>query len=141
LTGFNNFDGKTDIVSLSIAGGTKEYTLVKTVVAFNNPSQITITVGDISFAASSTQGPIGEVFIKQTVIKPGRNQYDAEFHLAGETAVIGQLFTNYLTNVKVPLVISGTQKSTAIVPLQNAFSTVKLDTTMQGIEANLIAGK
>ncbi|ORZ20216.1 hypothetical protein BCR42DRAFT_203748 [Absidia repens] len=145
LAGFNNFDGKCEIVSLKITGGTKDYTLVETVVAFNNPSQITISVGDISFTAKSTVGSsvgqIGQVFIKDTVIKPGRNQYNAEFHLAGETAVIGQLFSDYLTNVKVPLGISGTETSTNIEPLKAAFGNVKLDTTMQGIEANLIAGK
>ncbi|KAI8332382.1 hypothetical protein BC941DRAFT_516864 [Chlamydoabsidia padenii] len=141
LAGFNNFGGKADIVSLSITGGTKEYTLVKTVVGLTNPSQITITIGDVNFSSKTSDGSvIGQVFIKNTVIKPGVNQYDAEFHLAGDTTAIGQLFSDYLTNVQVPLSIVGTSSSTTIEPLQNALESVHLDTTMKGIQANLVVG-
>jgi hypothetical protein len=123
-----------------IAGGTKDYVLVNTVVAFTNPSQITISVGDINFSAKTTDGTytVGQVFIKDTIIKPGVNQYNAEFHLAGPSAVIGHLFTNYLTNVQMPLSIVGTPESTAIEPLKKALGSVKLATTMNGIQANLI---
>ncbi|SAM05156.1 hypothetical protein [Absidia glauca] len=140
MAGLGNLGGKTDILSLVIAGGTKDYVLVKTVVAFTNPSQITISVGDINFSAKTTDGTytVGQVFIKDTIIKPGVNQYNAEFHLAGPSAVIGHLFTNYLTNVQMPLSIVGTPESTAIEPLKKALGSVKLATTMNGIQANLI---
>lgn len=123
-----------------IAGGNKDYVLVKTVVSFTNPSQITISVGDINFSAKTTDGTytVGQVFIKDTIIKPGVNQYNAEFHLAGPAAVIGHLFTNYLTNVQMPLSIVGTPESTAIEPLKKALGSVKLATTMNGIQANLV---
>ncbi|CAO3627218.1 unnamed protein product [Cunninghamella blakesleeana] len=139
LAGFNNFGGKTDIISLEVTGGTKDYAIVSTVVAFTNPSQITITVGDINFSAKAPSGAvIGQVFIKDTIIKPGVNQYSTEFRLSGETAVIGQVFTAYLTNQRVPLTILGTETSTAIEPLKQAFQTVNLATVMQGIQANLV---
>ncbi|KAI8337106.1 hypothetical protein BC941DRAFT_353316 [Chlamydoabsidia padenii] len=140
MAGFGNFGGKTDIISLVIAGGTKDYVLINTVVSFNNPSQITITIGDINFSATSTSGiALGQVFIKNTVIKPGVNTYNAEMHLAGPGPIIGFLFTNYLTNAKVPLLIVGTPASTQIEPLKGALGSVKLATTMNGIQANLVA--
>lgn len=141
--GFANFGGKTSIISLSVTGGTKDYAIISTVVAFNNPSQITITVGDINFSAKAPDGTIvGKVFIKGVAIKPGVNQYNAEMHLAGPTAVIGQIFSAYLQNVpQIPLTIIGTKDSTTIEPLQTAFSTVSLSTAFAGFQANLIAGK
>ncbi|ORZ08637.1 hypothetical protein BCR42DRAFT_335337 [Absidia repens] len=142
MAGFANFGGKTTIVSLSVTGGTKDYAIISTVVEFTNPSQITITVGDINFSAKAPDGTIvGQVFIKGTVIKPGVNRYNAEMHLAGPTAVIGQIFSAYLQNVpQIPLTIVGTKESTTIEPLQSAFSTVSLSTSFAGFQANLIAG-
>ncbi|KAI8343892.1 hypothetical protein BC941DRAFT_342149 [Chlamydoabsidia padenii] len=141
MAGFNNFNGKTEIQSLTVTGGTKDYTIVTTVIAFTNPSQITITVGDINFSSKMSDGSVvGQVFMKAAVIKPGLNQLDAEFHLAGETKAIGQLFSGYMTNAKVPLVVFGTEKSTNIEPLKPAFQTVNLATTMTGIQANMVAG-
>lgn len=125
-----------------MSGGTKDYAIVSTTVAFTNPSQITITVGDINFSAKGPDGTVvGQVFIKDTVIKPGVNQFNAEMHLAGPAGIIGQIFTAYLTNVpQIPLTIVGTPESTAIAPLKPAFATVNLATTMSGFQANLIAG-
>ncbi|CAO3592899.1 unnamed protein product [Absidia cylindrospora] len=142
MAGFANFGGKTTIVSLSVTGGTKDYAIISTVVEFSNPSQITITVGDINFSAKAPDGTIvGQVFIKSAIIKPGVNQYNAEMHLAGPTAVIGQIFSAYLQNVpQIPLTIIGTKESTTIEPLQGALSTVSLATSFAGFQANLIAG-
>lgn len=139
MIGLGNFNGKTDILSLKIAGGTKDYVLVKTVVAFTNPSQITISVGDINFSAKLSDGTtVGQVFITNTMIKPGVNQYNADFHLAGPTGPIGQLFANYLMNVQVPLTIVGTAESTKIEPLSKALQTVNLATIMPPIQASLV---
>ncbi|CAO3610280.1 unnamed protein product [Cunninghamella blakesleeana] len=139
MKGFNNFNGKTDILSLAVTGGNKDYAIVTTTVAFTNPSQISITIGDVNFSAKTSDGAtIGQVFIKNTIIKPGVNQYNAEFRLAGDKVAIGKVFTAYLTNAQVPLTIVGTQQSTTIEPLIPALETVKLATTMKGIPANLV---
>ncbi|ORZ09924.1 hypothetical protein BCR42DRAFT_462600 [Absidia repens] len=142
MAGFNNFNGKTEIKELTVTGGTKDYTIVSTVIAFTNPSQITITVGDINFASKMVEdgSVVGAVFMKDTVIKPGVNQMNAEFHLAGETAAIGHLFSCYMTAAKVPLTIFGTDKSTEIPSLKSAFKTVSLSTEMTGIASNMVAG-
>ncbi|CEG74411.1 hypothetical protein RMATCC62417_09637 [Rhizopus microsporus] len=49
LAGFNNFGGKLTIDSLAVSGATSKYVIVDLVVSFNNPSNITIVVGDINF--------------------------------------------------------------------------------------------
>ncbi|KAI8340946.1 hypothetical protein BC941DRAFT_347764 [Chlamydoabsidia padenii] len=142
MAGFANFQGKSQIVSLSVTGGTKDYAIISATVALTNPSQITITVGDINFSALGPGGiSVGIAYMKNTVIKPGVNNYNCEIHLFGPAPVIGAVFTAYLTNVpQIPLTIAGTPQSTTIVPLQKALSNVKLSTTMSGFQANLIAG-
>ncbi|KAI9300257.1 hypothetical protein BJ944DRAFT_30309 [Cunninghamella echinulata] len=140
LAGFNNFGGKVDILSLDVIGGTKDYAIANAVVAFTNPSQITIIVGDVNFSAKTADGHIiGQVFIKGTVIKPGVNQYNSELHLAGPTEVLGRVFTDYLTNAQVPLTVVGTEQSTAIEPLKKPFQTVNLATTLKGIQSDLVS--
>ncbi|CAO3620361.1 unnamed protein product [Cunninghamella echinulata] len=139
LAGFANFGGKVDIQSLEVTGGTKDYTIISLAIALTNPSQITINVGDINFSAKAHGYVIGQAFIKDTIIKPGVNQYNSEFRLAGPTELIGQVFAGYLTGAQVPLNIVGTETSTAIEPLKNAFQTVNLATTMKGINAQLVS--
>ncbi|KAG0182429.1 hypothetical protein DFQ28_010921 [Apophysomyces sp. BC1034] len=143
LAGFANFGGKNDILSLEVVGGTKDYVLINLVVAFNNPSQITITIGDISFSTFMNEfnADIGNVFLQNVVIKPGMNQFNSVFHLGGSNSkAVAQMLGDYLTGAKVPLTIKGTTQSTKIASLQSAFSTVQLATEMTGIQANLIAG-
>ncbi|KAI9304512.1 hypothetical protein BJ944DRAFT_266728, partial [Cunninghamella echinulata] len=139
LAGFANFGGKVDILSLEVTGGTKDYAIITLTIALTNPSQITITVGDINFSAKAHGYVIGQAFIKDTIIKPGVNQYTSEFRLAGPTELIGQVFAGYLTGAQVPLNIVGTETSTTIEPLKNAFQTVDLATTMKGINAQLVS--
>ncbi|CAO3592056.1 unnamed protein product [Absidia cylindrospora] len=140
LAGFANFGGKSDILSLDIVGGTKDYILVKLAVSFVNPSHITITVGNINFLTKAKDGAtVGQVFITDTVIKPGVNKYETEFHMMGSTSAIGKLVGDYTMNQKVPLQVSGTMSSTTIAPLQSAFKSVNLATTMSGIDAKLVA--
>ncbi|ORX55704.1 hypothetical protein DM01DRAFT_1321012, partial [Hesseltinella vesiculosa] len=140
LAGFNNFDGKTQILSTTVSGGTSEYVIVDTVVAFNNPSQITITIGDLNLDALYAGTKVGSVYFTNTVIKPGMNQFSSVFHLFGDTNAVGQVFSDYLTNAQIGLSIIGSQQSTKVASLQTAMQTVNLATTMQGFQSNLIAG-
>ncbi|KAI8375941.1 uncharacterized protein BYT42DRAFT_645619 [Radiomyces spectabilis] len=141
LAGFNNFDGKNNILSLKVVGGTSEYVKVQLRVAFNNPSQITITVGDLSFAVMMNEqnANVGKVIMKDVVIKPGMNEFDAEMQLGGsDQKAVSQMLGDYLTNAKVPLTIQGNEQSSQIASLQSGLSTVHLATTMQGIQSNLV---
>ncbi|KAI9322513.1 hypothetical protein BX666DRAFT_2128544 [Dichotomocladium elegans] len=141
LEGFNNFDGKTKILSLSIAGGTSEHILVKLSISMNNPSHITITLGDMQLSTimNEYRAAVGDVFLRGITIKPGNNQFNAEMHMGGSNEkALKQLLSNYMTGAKVPLTVTGSQASTQIPSLKNALATVKLDTSMQGITDKLV---
>ncbi|ORX61810.1 hypothetical protein DM01DRAFT_1365756 [Hesseltinella vesiculosa] len=140
MAGFNNFNGKTTIVSTSVSGGTPEYTIVDTVIAYDNPSAITINVGNINFSSKMNDdgSVVGSVFMENVVIKPGPNQFNGVFHMQGTTEAIGRLYSAYMTNALVPMTVFGTSTSTNIPSLQPAFETVSLTTTMQGIQSNMV---
>lgn len=109
----------------------------------NNPSNITITVGDINFdvVMNEFNAVVGRVYVPNAVIPPGSKTYSAQLHLGeGSTSsqAIGQLFSDYLTAATIPLTIQGSSASTAIAPLVPALSSVKLASTMTGIQANLV---
>ncbi|KAI8372839.1 uncharacterized protein BYT42DRAFT_578204 [Radiomyces spectabilis] len=141
LAGFLNFGGKVDILSLSVVGGQPEYVEIDLKIAFSNPSAITITVGDLTFDTimNEFQSSVGIVYLKDVVIKPGVNTFDAKMHMGGtDLKALAQMLSNFLTNAQVPLTISGTPSSTKIAPLQKALASVKLATTLQGLPNQLV---
>ncbi|KAF7727125.1 hypothetical protein EC973_007986 [Apophysomyces ossiformis] len=143
LAGLNNFDGKNTILTLTVVGGTKDYVVIDLSIQFNNPSQITITIGDISFSTimNELNQDVGTVYLQNVVVKPGMNQFNCVFHLGGSSdKAIAQMLSDYMTGAKVPLTILGSTQSTKIPSLQKALSTVKLATEMTGIQSNLVAG-
>lgn len=113
-------------------------------VQLTNPSQTTITVGDVNFDAllpAAGNARVGRVYMYGLTISPGAQSYSAVMHL-GEAAqsaeAVGALLTGYLTGVSAELTIQGTTTSTNIAPLAPALSTVKLSSTVPGINAGLI---
>lgn len=111
-------------------------------VAFNNPSNITITIGDLTFDSiwKEKGDSIGQVFMKDIVIKPGNNTFDCMMHMMNKNHkdYIDDIVSIYMTNSHAPLTISGTPESTAIKSIQDALSTVRLDTIMAGIDSHLV---
>ncbi|CDS08956.1 hypothetical protein LRAMOSA10316 [Lichtheimia ramosa] len=142
IAGFNNFEGKTTIVKQVVTGGTPDWIEVTLTVAFNNPSNITITIGDLTFDSiwKEKGDSIGQVFMKDIVIKPGNNTFDCMMHMMNKNHkdYIDDIVSIYMTNSHAPLTISGTPESTAIKSIQDALSTVRLDTIMAGIDSHLV---
>jgi hypothetical protein len=143
IIGFSNFGGKATVLSIDIVGGTSEYTLVDLTFELTNPSNITITIGDINFDVifNEQNVVVGRVYVKDAIIPPGAKTFTAQMHLGEKTTnskAIGQIFSNYLTSAVTPLTIVGSEESTKIAPLVPALSSVKLASEMKGIQANLV---
>lgn len=143
--GFANFGGKAEVLTINVVGGTSDYVLIDLTFALTNPSNISITVGDINFNVilNEFNSVIGRTYVKDAVIPPGRTVLSGQLHL-GEASTnpkaVSQVLGNYLTSATIPLTIVGSDKSTAIAPLLPALSSVKLAATMTGIAGNLIGG-
>lgn len=139
--GFASFGGTTEIISLKVVGGTATYIAVDLVIALNNPSQITITAGDLNFDVimDASGSKVGVVTLANTIIKPGRNEMAASMKMTStDLASLSKMLTNYLTNQVTPLTVKGSANSTKIIPLQPGLAQVALKTNMQGIPASLV---
>ncbi|KAI8149167.1 hypothetical protein BJV82DRAFT_209323 [Fennellomyces sp. T-0311] len=141
LAGFNNFGGKADVLSLAVTGGTRDYIIVSTRIAMTNPSQITITVGDmiLDVYMNEFNAKVGDVTIKDATIAPGTNEMDAEMHMYSDNhQALGQLLSNYMTAATVPLTVKGTEQSSDIASLKGGLSTVNMQTSITGMSDKLV---
>lgn len=141
IIGFQSFGGTTEIVSLKVVGGFSTYIAVDLVIALNNPSQITISAGDLVFDVIMDEAgsSVGSVSLTNTIIKPGRNEMSASMKMTGtDLAALSKLLTNYLTAKTTALTVKGTTATTKIIPLQPGLSQVALKTNMVGIPASLV---
>lgn len=125
-------------------GGTSQYIIIDITFTMTNPSNITITVGDINFdvVMNEFNAVVGRVYVKDAVIPPGGKTYSAEMHLGEKSTnakAVSQMLGDYLTSAKIPLTIQGSPESTKIAPLGPALNSVKLATEMTGIAGNLIS--
>ncbi|KAI7873397.1 uncharacterized protein EV154DRAFT_94963 [Mucor mucedo] len=144
LKGFSSFNKKVTIISLKISGATASYVIVDLTVQMENPSDTTITVGDINFDVlmpAYNNARVGLVYMKDLTISPGSKTYTATMHL-GEMATsaeaVGAMFYNYMTGTTVPLVIQGTERSTPIAPLNPALKALTLASAAPGTQTALI---
>ncbi|KAJ2957136.1 hypothetical protein NQZ79_g7103 [Umbelopsis isabellina] len=143
LTGFNDFGGKFTISTVDVTGATPEYVIIMLTISFNNPSFITISIGDISFDTYYSGTNIGPTLLNNLTIAPGTQQYKAEFHLtptAATASVVGQVLSGYLQSQTFALTVKGSDNSTSIDSLKEGLSGVSLDGTLTGIDAHLITG-
>jgi hypothetical protein len=111
------------------------------VIALNNPSQITISAGDLVFDVimDATGSSVGSVTLANTVIKPGRNEMPASMKMTGtDLAALSRLLTNYLTGQTTALTVKGTSFTSKITPLQPGLAQLALKTNMVGIPASLV---
>ncbi|KAI8637942.1 hypothetical protein BD408DRAFT_457039 [Parasitella parasitica] len=143
LAGFNSFGNIAVIKSLKVSGATAQYILVDLVVTLTNPSNITITVGDLNFDVYMNEynAVVGKAYMLDTTIRPGAQDYNCAMHLAeGATSAeaVGKMLYYYLTGATVPLTIQGTTSSTAIAPLKDGMSQLKLGTSINGVTQGLI---
>lgn len=113
------------------------------VVTLNNPSNITIVIGDVNFDVYMNEynAIVGKAYMLDTTIKPGAQDYNSVMHLAeGATSIeaVGKMLYYYLTGAAVPLTIRGSATSTPIVPLQQGLSQLQLATSINGVTTGLI---
>lgn len=112
-------------------------------VEFPNPSNITIHVGNLNFESlwNEKNANIGAVFIDDMTIVPGNNTFTAIMHLMTpqNKELANMMVSNYMTQAQVPLTILGTKNSTEIPSLQEGLETVKLASSITGINRTLVA--
>ncbi|KAF1802885.1 hypothetical protein V8B55DRAFT_1045444 [Mucor lusitanicus] len=143
LAGFNSFGNTAVVKSLKVTGATLKYIIVELDVTLANPSNITITIGDVNFDVVMNEygAVVGKAYMLDTTIKPGAQDYKSIMHLGeGATSIeaVGKMLFYYLTGAAVPLTIQGSPTSTTIEPLKQGLSQLKLATSINGVNEGLI---
>ncbi|KAI9320988.1 hypothetical protein BX666DRAFT_1260723 [Dichotomocladium elegans] len=143
LAGFNDFGGSFVInsESVKVVGATKEYIVITLSIQLNNPSQITITLGDMNLDIYMNEfnAMIGTSFLTGVTIVPGMNTLNSEIHMGGtSTAALLQMLSNFMTGATTPLTLKGSEKSTEIASLKDGLGAINMGTTMSGIQDKLL---
>lgn len=109
----------------------------------NNPSPISITVGDVTLRVWYQGYDIGPAIIKNLVAVPGANTYDADFQLTptadtNQQVVLASVLSGYLMQQTFQFEVKGNTDSTSVDSLKEGFAGLDLKTTLTGIPATLI---
>lgn len=129
----------TVINSLDVTGGTPENLLLSINVTMVNPSDFSISTGDVSFKMGSEGAELGLVTLKNLSLARGSNTVMAEATFDPKSSDIGQnLLSTFVMGKDNGVQISGHSDSTAIASLAEPLSVVSLGSTLPGLKAPLI---
>ncbi|CAG8458295.1 13175_t:CDS:2 [Acaulospora colombiana] len=140
LAGFEGLKAKpVTINGLDVTSGTSSVLTVPINTSLFNPSPVTISAGDITFNVISVGLNMGSVVINDLTIVPGNNNLSATTFLSPPSpAISGLLLSQFIANVTQPLSIVGSQNSTNIDSLKEAFSQIKIDTFLPPLGRRLL---
>ncbi|WFD30560.1 hypothetical protein MSPP1_001581 [Malassezia sp. CBS 17886] len=143
LAGLQNL-GVRPVVSsdLDVKRGTKDYLEITLIASMVNPSHLTIGAGDVAFGLLFQNRPIGTANIAGLKLVPGVNNVSAAVHYQpvgqANTAAGQVLLENYVQGDLSNASIKGSKDATPIVPLQQAFSGITLQTQIPPLHQLLI---
>ena len=130
IAGLQGLNAKPATVSnLDVASGTPYYLSITVDTLLNNPSNITIGTGDVSFTLQFEGANIGQALINNAIIVPGDATYatNVQYSPQGSAVIHGQhLLENYIQGVDSATTIQGNTGSTPVVPLQDALAQINL---------------
>ncbi|KAG0335580.1 hypothetical protein BG004_008396 [Podila humilis] len=140
MVGMNLNVGGAQIANISIVGGTPEYLEINQNVVLQNPSGLTVKVGDVAFNIGYAGHAMGSAVVSNMVLAPGTNTLPAVFHMTPDSDALRDAFlSGFVAGASFNLDISGSVDSTKVESLKEAMASVKLASTIKGITDRLIA--
>ncbi|CAO3620373.1 unnamed protein product [Cunninghamella echinulata] len=129
----------TTINSVDMTGGTKEALQLDIGVSMGNPSDFSMSVGDVVFNMFAGATQVGTVTLANLTLQRGENKVIAKANFDPKSSTDGQnMLSTFVMGQNNDASIGGFDKSTAIASLQKALSAIKIDTTLPGLKAPLI---
>ncbi|KAJ3316760.1 hypothetical protein HDU76_001562 [Blyttiomyces sp. JEL0837] len=137
--GFAGFTGVTiDAFDLPESDPTKGI-VIQTKTTLQNPSIITIELGQLNFDTYVNGSNIGSLTAEKVTLAPGKNSLDLNGHLkainASDVDTLSSVFSFYLGGTSNPLIVNGTSVVPAAGPaswLSAGFVGLTLDVTLNG---------
>ncbi|KAG0006468.1 hypothetical protein BGZ65_007614 [Modicella reniformis] len=140
LVGMNLNAGGAQITNISVVGGTPEYLVIHQNVVLQNPSGLTVKVGQVAFNINYAGNAMGKAIIDNMVLVPGTNTLPAVFRLAPPNEHIRDGFlSGFVAGASFTLDIAGSADSTTVESLKEAMASVKMSSAITGITDKLIA--
>ncbi|KAF9926523.1 hypothetical protein FBU30_003926 [Linnemannia zychae] len=140
MAGMNLNAQPAAITNITVTGGTPNYLIIKQNVVLQNPSGLTVKVGDVSFDISYSGIMMGKAVVSNMVLAPGANTLPAEFHLSPPDAHVRDAFlSGFVAGATFNLAIAGGPDSTKVESLKLAMQAVKTSAAITGITDKLIA--
>ncbi|KAF9918401.1 hypothetical protein BX616_008961 [Lobosporangium transversale] len=140
LAGMDLNTGGAQITDIRVTGGTSQYLEINQNVVLQNPSGLTVKVGDVSFDISYSGNNMGRAVVKDMALAPGLNTLPAVFQLQPSNAQVRDGFlSGFVSGATFQLDIAGSAESTKVESLKDAMASVKMLSTIKGITDKLIA--
>ncbi|KAF9992742.1 hypothetical protein BGZ80_003570 [Entomortierella chlamydospora] len=140
LAGMNLNSGASQITDIKVVGGTSEYLAITQNVVLQNPSGLTVNVGEVSFNIAYKGIPMGAATVSKMVLAPGNNTLPASFHLQPPSSAVRDAFlSGFVSGATFDLAVTGSDSSTSIASLKAAMAAVKLSASITGITDKLVA--
>ncbi|GJJ06156.1 hypothetical protein Clacol_000345 [Clathrus columnatus] len=143
IAGLQGLNAQPAIVSnLDVNHGFTDFLLITVTTTLDNPSNLTISMGDVAFGLTFNGQTIGTADISGLKVVPGVANYSTDVHYqpqAGEATSAGQLLLeNFLQGVTSSTIISGTSDTTGVASLVQALEQIKLQANIPALHQNLI---
>lgn len=131
----------TVINALDVVGGQADHLELTINVTMQNPSDFSISTGDVHFAMLASATSIGEVILSNLTLNRGSNTVLTSAKFDPKSSSVGQdLLSTFVMGKDNGVSIGGLPESTAIVSLAEGLSQVAIDTTLPGLKVALIQG-
>ncbi|BGP44010.1 hypothetical protein JCM10449v2_008067 [Rhodotorula kratochvilovae] len=137
LEGLTKFP--TLINSVDVVGGTKDAIVLNITVGLTNPSNLDLTVGDVTFQLYSGEDFLGTTVLPALHLVTGAQEHAAVGYFQANNNP-GSLKTlqAFVSGEDTALAISGFNGSTAVDSLVQAFMAIHLNATLPGLDSKLL---
>lgn len=131
----------TTVNGVDMTGGTSENLLLSINVTMDNPSDFSMSVGDVNFAFIANNEQLGNVVLSNLTLERGVNHKTASATFNPKVSQNGQnILSQFVMGKNNGVSIGGFNGSTAVASLATALGAIKIDTTLPGLTSPLIQG-
>ncbi|KIM45161.1 hypothetical protein M413DRAFT_332807 [Hebeloma cylindrosporum] len=139
LNGLQGLKGMTTIDSVDVTGGTSEGISLEIDVSIFNPSDLKLSIGDLTLQLSREGAILGTTLLPNLTLNMGNNTVKSTSKFEANNSPQGiQTLNDFISQKDVQLTISGFDGSTKIASLVQAFESLALDVTLPGLKTNLL---
>ncbi|KAF9956522.1 hypothetical protein BGZ65_002641, partial [Modicella reniformis] len=115
LTGMNLNAGGAQITDIKVTGGTSKYLEINQNVVLQNPSGLTVKVGQVNFNIGYSGNNMGVATVNDMVLVPGSNILPATFRMMPDNDAIRDAFlSGFVVGQSFTLDIAGSEDSTSV---------------------------